>query len=92
MFPEPKTEKPASTALSIFIAVLALLLITGAISWVYFNSKSATPEPVATTAPTNTLSPITEAKTEILAALDDIDNDLSEIEADEGSEDDTVNF
>jgi len=92
MFPEPKTENTGSTALSIFIAVLALLLITGGISWVYFNSKAPSTETATTTVPVNTLSPITEAKTEITGALNDIDSDLSEIEADEGSEDDTIDY
>lgn len=91
MFPEPKTENSGSTALSIFIAVLVLLVITGGISWFYFNSKSPATESVTTT-PISTLSPRTEAKTEITGALDDIDKDLTEIEADEGSEDDTIDF
>ncbi|MDP3992698.1 MAG: hypothetical protein Q8Q05_00545 [bacterium] len=99
MFPEPKAEKPASTALSIFIAVLALLVITGAISWVYFNSKASTPEPVATTTtsePTTdvveTESTITTAPTDIASAISQLEKELVVIGQDEASDDDTIDL
>lgn len=101
MFPEPKTEKPASTALSIFIAVLVLLLITGGISWFYFNSKASTPEPVATNTPTTsettsdtveTESTITTAPTDIASAISQLDKELVVIGLDQNSDDDTIDF
>jgi hypothetical protein len=101
MFPEPKTEKPASTALSIFIAVLVLLLITGGISWFYFNSKTSTPEPVATTTPSTseptsetavTESTITTAPTDIASAISQLDKELLVISQDEQSDDDTIDL
>lgn len=99
MFPEPKTEKPASTALSIFIAVLVLLLITGGISWFYFNSKGSTPEPVATTTtsePTTDTEPtestITTAPADIASAISQLDKELVVIGQDETSDDDTIDL
>lgn len=102
MFPEPKAEKPASTALSIFIAVLVLLLITGGISWFYFNSKASTPEPVATTTTPTTTEPtsdtvetestITTAPTDIASAISQLDKELVVIGLDQNSDDDTIDL
>ena len=91
MFPD-ETNSTGSKALPILIAILAFLLIAGGIGWFYFNSKAPSTESATTTAPITTLNPKTEAKTEITGALDDIDSDLTEIETDEGSEDDTIDF
>ncbi|MEK7535100.1 MAG: hypothetical protein AAB563_01715 [Patescibacteria group bacterium] len=90
MFPEPKTENTGSTALSIFIAVLVLLVITGGISWFYFNSKSSTPEPVATTPTTTVNDPVETASTTVSDALQDLDAELAAIDSDLNSTDDDV--
>ncbi|KKU44433.1 MAG: hypothetical protein UX60_C0006G0007 [Berkelbacteria bacterium GW2011_GWA2_46_7] len=91
MFPEPKTENTGSTALSIFIAVLVLLMISGGISWFYFNSKSSAPESVATTTPTTSANdPVETASTTISDALQDLDAELAAIDADLNSTDDDV--
>ena len=100
MFPEPKTENTGSTALSIFIAVLVLLLISGGISWFYFNSKGSS-EKVATTPttsePTADTTVVTEptvktAPTVLAEAISQLDNELSVIGKDEQSDDDTINL
>lgn len=100
MFPEPKTENTGSRALSIFIAVLVLLLISGGISWFYFNSKSTTSEPVATTTtsePTNDTAVVTEptvktAPTDLADAINQLDKELLVIGQDEQSDDDTISL
>lgn len=99
MFPE--TTSSGSKALSIFIAVLVLLVVAGGVSWFYFNSRSNDPQPVTATPTTD--QPTTEttavpeatintAPTDIATALSQLDNELSIINQDELADDDSIDL
>ncbi len=98
MFPE--STNTGSKVFPILIAFLVFSLIVGGIGWFYFNSKSLTVEPVATTPTTNQPTSDTEvaeptvttAPTELVSAISQLDQELSVIGQDEQSDDDTINF
>ena len=99
MFPE--TTSSGSKALSIFIAVLVLLLVVGGISWFYFNSQLKNPESVASTPTSDQSTPdlatateptITTAPADLATAISQLDNELSIISQDEQSDDNTIDL
>ena len=100
MFPEE--TKTGSKGLSIFIATLAFLLISGVFSWNYLNNKATieaeTTEPTTTTTePANdtdaaTESTIKTAPTDLADEINQLEKELTVIEQDQQSDDDTINL